>query len=219
MATLRDALKQQAKPQNSRAVYQDVSLRDYDGPLATFDRTVHPAAERAWTATKAWCYAVTRKEMAGLILWSSGYGVGKTHLARAAAAWVASCYDVDGLQQKATFLRTVDFFQTIKDCYATDQPVGGYLDALAVRPLILDDMGKEYFTASGAAWGREQFYRLIDRMYAREIGLFVTSNMAPVEIMERVGGAAWSRLIEMCHGERGIISMDDIPDYRMKAAQ
>ena len=65
-------------------------------------------------------------------------------------------------------------------------------------------------------WAQQIFYRILDRMYQRH-SLLITTNLTPLTIAEKLGGANQSRLLGMC-GQSGYIKMDGIPDYRAKKA-
>jgi DNA replication protein DnaC len=189
---------------------------EWQNPFERFDTSVHPKAERAHAAAREWVWAVSNGEARGLVLWSSGYGAGKTMLAEMAAECLTVMRDHQGQAQKATLLTAPEFFQTIKDVYSTGDPVGPIFEKWCQGHFLLDDWGKHYTTTSGEEWAREQFFRLINTIY-RQHGFMLTSNVAPEVIEQQIGGAAFSRLLGMC-GPGGILDLNGVPDYRLKRA-
>jgi DNA replication protein DnaC len=157
------------------------------------------------------------------VLWSaadprkgtSGYGSGKTALARMAYECLSVMRDHQGQPQRATFLTAIDLFQMIKDGYSTDQAIGPIFDRWLRGHVLIDDWGRQYTTESGALWAMDQFFRLINGLYELGRGLLITSNLPPGQIEAQIGGASYSRLAGMC-GPNGFIDMSGIPDYRLK---
>jgi len=194
---------------------------DWRNPFLDFDTAWHPAATRAHAAAREWVYQVSSGQSRGLLLWSeghghgSGYGSGKTTLARMALEVLRTMHDHRGLAQRACFINAADLFQDIKDTYSKNEPVAPLFDDWTRGHFILDDWGKQYVTANGAEWGREQFYRLINRVVERGHGFMLTSNCAPDQIEQQIGGASWSRLLGMC-GPNGFLDLSAVPDYRLK---
>lgn len=201
-----------------------VSLTDkgeWRNPFIDFDTAVHPGAARAHAAVREWCYTVSRGIRAGLVLWSddhagqSGYGCGKTALARMAHDVLNTMRDHAGRPQLADLITASDFFQQIKDAYSANERIEPLFHHWCRGHFIMDDWGKQYTTERGADWMREQFFRLVNRMYDAGHGLLITSNLLPSDIERQIGGASWSRLYGMC-GKGGFIDMSAIPDYRLR---
>lgn len=194
---------------------------EWHNPFLDFDTSWHPAAARAHAAVREWVYAVSSGQARGLVLWSdshsgeSGYGSGKTTLARMAYAVLRIMRDHRGKAQRCQFLNVVDFYQDIKDAYSNNAPVGRLFDDWLRGHFILDDYGKQYTTVTGAEWAQEQFYRLVNGVYERGAGFLMTCNCAPEVIERQIGGASWSRLLGMC-GPKGFVDMSAVPDFRLK---
>jgi DNA replication protein DnaC len=68
-------------------------------------------------------------------------------------------------------------------------------DLLHHRLVVLDDLGTQRMTD----WVQEQFYQLIDGLWAEKRSVVVTTNRTPAELQEELNGAVVSRLIGMCH--------------------
>ena len=162
----------------------------------------------ALAAVIDWTKQTANGECAGLVLWSTRYGVGKTHLARCAheaLGWAG---------KRGTFATAPDWLENIKATYndggGTERDLfrqweGGYF--------AMDDYGKQYQAGSGE-WAQEKFFKLMDKCYGRQ-SLMITSNSKPDEMRLSLGGAAWSRLYGMCH-DAGFVNMSDLPDWRAR---
>lgn len=146
-----------------------------------------------------------------LWLWSVGYGVGKTHLARSIQrAIVERGY-------RAVFRLWPEVLEAMKDTF--DLPGKTTEDVL--RPLhqadllILDDVGKEHSPrdADGYSWAQSQAFRVIGFFYRTGRSVVITTNCPPERLVDWVGPAAVSRLWEM-------LTMDPVDmtgeDYRMR---
>lgn len=192
-------------------------------PFEAFDTAWHPDAARAQAAAREWVYGVSSGRRLALVLWAkanektgqSGYGTGKTLLAKMATECLAVMRNHLGQQQAVEMVNAADLFQAIKDSYSADTSTDSLFRRWTRGHLILDDWGKQYTTASGELWAREQFYRIINRIYEAGRGLMLTSNHAPGDIEAAIGGASWSRLMGMA-GPGGFVDMSAVPDYRLK---
>lgn len=212
-------------PGDGPAKSPDVSAAEseWHNPFVDFDTAWHPDASKAHAAAREWVYAVSSGQVRGLVLWSdnhheqSGYGSGKTTLARMAYEVLRVMRSHNGQAQRVRFINAADLFQDIKDAYSNNAPVAPMFDDWTRGHFILDDWSKQYTTATGEEWAREQFYKLINRLVEAGHGLLMTSNSAPATIERQIGGASWSRLLGMC-GPRGFIDMSAVPDYRLKRA-
>lgn len=191
--------------------------------MLAFDTSVHPDAARVVKAVKDWAYDTARGEQRGLVLYSTGFGAGKTHLARRAAEYVASWQVADDLgvitHKRVTLFNAVEFFGQIKDAYAENKPIGRLFDVWAGAPLVMDDLGKSYTRDGSEGWAQEQLYRVIDRIHTGGYSIFITSNLAPAEMERVVGGAAWSRVMGICGRPGTIIDLSSWPDYRVRGWQ
>jgi hypothetical protein len=76
------------------------------------------------------------------------------------------------------------------------------------------ESGAMPFAAVHYPFENEKWFKLINAMYERN-PILITSNVGLDALPDRFGGAAWSRLCEMC-GADGFINMNAIPDQRMK---
>lgn len=68
------------------------------------------------------------------------------------------------------------------------------LDLLCYRLLVLDDLGQQRLTD----WVAEQFYLLLDGLWADHKQVVVTSNLTPAMLAARLHPAVLSRLLGLC---------------------
>jgi DNA replication protein DnaC len=196
--------------------------------FAGFDLNL-PLFAKAHAAVREWAYAATRPgDEYALVLWSEesmvsgvvyGYGSGKTMLAKAAYAYLLTYRDGRNRPvYPATFLKADDFLGAIKDLYATDKPEFPLFNQWGHTAVLLDDVGKEYVSDKSTEWATEKYYRLIDRLYENKKPLLVTTNLPPERLQLKLGGAVWSRLLEMCRGTAGFVNLSGVPDFRLRKA-
>lgn len=97
-------------------------------------------------------------------------GIGKTHLALAAADMWAD------REQVAVFVNVPDFLANLKETFDAErrESYSAVFDGYASAPLlVLDDLGAEYQTH----WAMAEMFRVIDRRYQARAPLIVTSNV------------------------------------------
>lgn len=210
-------IRPNASPDDSQAV----EAAPWENPFLAFNADHHPDATAAHAKARDWVYRVSSGERLGLVLWANGhrgqggYGSGKTLLATMAYEFLRVVRSSKGDPQRVHMMGAVDYFQRIKDAYATDEPIEPLYRQWQAGHFIMDDWGKQYTTVSGAEWARSEFYKLINRLYEGGHGLLITSNEAPAQIESMIGGASWSRLMGMC-GPTGFVDLSAVPDYRLK---
>lgn len=68
------------------------------------------------------------------------------------------------------------------------------LNQLKRKYLFLDDMGTE----ATSEWAKEILYTAINYRYEEQLPLFISSNLSPQELAEKMGDKFVSRIIEMC---------------------
>lgn len=68
------------------------------------------------------------------------------------------------------------------------------LNKLKVRYLFLDDLGTE----AASDWAKEILYEVINHRYEEQLPTFITGNLTPQELSDRIGDKFMSRIIEMC---------------------
>ncbi len=155
-----------------------------------------PTTEEALEAAKA----VAADPKRGLWLYGT-VGSGKTHL----GASIAN----DALDHAipAVFKTGVGVLERLRSSYEHNGNIREnerniIAQYAAVDVLVLDDLGKERFTA----WSAEKFYELINCRYEKDKPIIVTSNLAPTDLAAHwtardmdpaMGDSLVRRLIEM----------------------
>ena len=131
---------------------------------------------------------------AGVLLLTGGHGVGKTHLAAAAANRLIE------RGQPVFFAFVPDLLDQLRGSYSPDSELS--FDELFdlvknVPTLVLDDLGGH----SGAAWAEEKLFQIINHRYVSDLPTIVTSS-APVDRLDgrlqtRLTDSRWSRVIDL----------------------
>lgn len=168
------------------------------------------ALRRARRVVVDWLMGFPYSHGESVLLWSEGYGVGKTHLAHAVQRELL----ITG--NSVTFFFVADLLASIRDSYNRDSEEtekGLVSKARSGNVLILDDLAKEHVTERGRPWFHDLMLRIVD--YRDNVGrsMFITSNASPDRLGQIVGGAAASRLYRMLGGR--IVDMSG-PDWRMR---
>lgn len=151
----------------------------------------------------------------------TGYGCGKTHVARS-VLWSIFLSRDDGTPMAPAGA----FFEANRLILELDADERGrYVETmLRNKPLIvIDDVGNRgteqeipHVAASRQIPERQaRYYSVINYCYEHGIGVVITSNMTFGELREHVGGRAYSRLAEMAPKGQWV-DMTGVPDYRLK---
>lgn len=209
--------------------------------LDQLDADYHPQVARAIQAARNWA---SRKigglERISLVLVASqvllpdgrpdpnrtGYGVGKTHIARA-IQW-ASYFSLDDgtpIAPAGKFYAAHDLMELLGSGNTMRDLAPPFTDTSAGRVdgtpvLVIDDVGTEG-TLPYVAAGRQEaelharYFEVINYCYRMKISVVVTANMKVDELAAHMGGRAWSRLQEMAPAGF-IVDMTGVPDYRRK---
>jgi len=178
---------------------------------ATFDEFVTdlPYQVRGKTAAEIFSKQMKKGRPSALVLWSTGYGTGKTHLASAIANTArAGGWTVESLLMP-------EFLTQIRASYDNDTEYDEH--ALLRRAgmsdlLVLDELGLEHVVQT--SWYQEKAYHLVNARYQRG-PLVITTNKNITNLSDWIGGAAFSRLWEMTAGGLYIADMCG-PDWRMR---
>jgi hypothetical protein len=146
---------------------------------------------------------------------TTGFGVGKTHLAKAAGYEAFSEIFWSG-DVNSSFINWRGKFFTSTDIVQEDA-----LSRIGKsKVVIIDDVGRETsikFVAAveQTAERQKRYFGVIDHCYRRKIPIIITSNLGRNEFIEAVGGAAFSRLLEMVRPEF-MFNLAGVPDHRAK---
>jgi len=182
------------------------SLDSFETPMGHQKRGLAAAQELIARVTRGQTHVA-------LVLWSSGYGTGKTHLVSGIArALRRRGYTI------ASWLEP-ELFAAIRDSYGEHDASERRIIRKVIESdvLIIDDLGRAYVTEEKLGWYREKIYRIFNARYQRSAPLVLTTNcsVSKGELQARIGGAAYSRLWEMTRGGELVIDLDG-PDWRTR---
>lgn len=145
----------------------------------------------------------------------TGYGCGKTHIARA-CLWT-ECLVMDGepIAPIGKFFLAMDIIGRL------DGETPAAVEIAPAPIIVLDDVGTE-----GAIQfvGKElqvserhaRYFKIFDYCYQAGVSVVVTANLTIDGLMATIGGRAYSRLLQMAPSGF-ILDMTGVPDYRRKA--
>lgn len=191
--------------------------------LEQLDTTHHAKIAQAVNAARQWTTLRETNPGASLVLVASpvgqnrdltGYGCGKTHIARACLH--TDCYWLDG----APVAPTGNFFDAnaIIQLLDADTPARSAIGRAKI--VVVDDVGTEQTIpyTIGAEQAHElqrRYFKLVNFCYQNEVALIITGNLSIKALSDRIGGRAWSRLQELA--PRGfILDLTGVPDWRRK---
>jgi len=139
-------------------------------------------------------------ESGALVLYSQGYGCGKTHLAICIANQV-----LHQLRRPVLFKKARDLLLEIRRTFSergTETEAAILDQVLSVELLVLDDVG----TDSPSPWIESTYWTVFDRRLEWQLPTIVTVNyplegeVGEVSLGDRIGYGALSRLIQLCQG-------------------
>jgi hypothetical protein len=144
---------------------------------------------------------------------STGFGVGKTTLANA-AAFIAYGHITNGGDLTLSRAGLTGKFYTeqtaMKSVREEAYPKRGIV--------IIDDVGRggsiEFISKEDQIVEKQhRYFLLIDHCYRHNIPMILTTNLNKIQFIDCIGHAAWSRIAEMI-GPNRIINLSGLPDYR-----
>lgn len=139
-------------------------------------------------------------------------GTGKTHLL---ADLCCNLIDRGAYYSNVTWANTSSILTTIRSSfgkkygYEEDTEQEKILERLKRRYLFLDDLGTE----SATDWSKEILYEVINFRYEERLPTFISSNLSPKELANKLGDKFASRVIEMCRS----VKTDGV-DWRLQSA-
>lgn len=207
--------------------------------LDQLDTGHHPMVAKAVMAARAWASRkIGGMESASLVLVASpvrlangspdpdrtGYGCGKTHVAKA-VMW-SSYYHLDDGEPIAPvgkFFVAKDILDLLAGENTMVDLVPAGTDTIHGRiggtpVVVIDDVGAEGVLPYVARELQEhelrsRYFEIFNYLYECKISAVVTANLTLDELAAHVGGRAWSRLLEMAP-TGFMIDLTGVPDYR-----
>jgi DNA replication protein DnaC len=170
-------------------IWQEVSFANSDPNLN----------KAAFKVAKTYAESFTLQS-GGLVLYSKGYGTGKTHLAVCIANHV-----LHHLRRSVLFKKARDLLLQIRRTFSDrgDETEADILNrVLSVELLALDDVGVD----NPSPWLESTYWTVFDRRLEWGLPLVVTTNYpleveaGEVSLGDRIGYGALSRLIQLCRG-------------------
>jgi DNA replication protein DnaC len=145
-----------------------------DKTFATFDGGVH-GVELAYRKARAFA----EHPQGWFILFSKGYGCGKTHLVAAIAN--------SAVEKRIPVLFAIvpDLLDHLRNTFAPSSEVTydeRFELVRSIHLLILDDLGTENATP----WAREKLYQIFNHRYNYRLPTVITSNREPKDIDPRI---------------------------------
>lgn len=177
------------------------NLEGFQRPLSFDDFDAVPGTEEAFAAARAYA-----RNPDGWLYLRGGVGVGKTHLAVAAALEIRE-------RNSVLFAVVPDLLDHLRTTFDPSHGVA-YDDRFnAIRGaflLVLDDLGTENTTP----WAREKLYQIFNHRYVERLPTIVTSNQDHRHVDERI----LSRLLDTNLTRDILIDAEDFrrrgrPDY------
>jgi len=168
--------------------WRDVTFSNSDGGLQG----------EAFRVTQLYAEHFSR-DSGSLVLYSRGFGTGKTHLAICIANYVLHYLRRAVLFKKARDLM-LDIRRTFSDREVTEADI---LDqVLSVELLVLDDVGMD----PPSQWLEATYWTVFDRRLEQQLPVVATTNYAlepqgkEVGLGDRIGYGALSRLLQLSDG-------------------
>jgi DNA replication protein DnaC len=143
-------------------------------------RLVHAWASGDWSA--------------GILLSSPDVGIGKTHLAIAAAREGVMLYRPRIGERLLAVWDMPSFVDAIRHTYRDDRAPDPAASAQEPVILVLDDLGVEHVTVQGQTWYREQMFKLFDARWLACRATIVTTNLDYRALQAWLGDPVYSRL-------------------------
>lgn len=147
----------------------------------------------------------------GMALISPNIGVGKTHLAIAAAREGMWLYNPRNYECILTIWDVPTLLSEIRNSYNGGGPGDIMEPAMASGILLLDDLGTEHYGTE--SWYQSTLYEIFNARWKNHRTTIFTTNFAPDDLRSRLGERVWSRLGSMI-GKPILLTGED---FRLKS--
>ena len=223
-AFVKKALDVPAVPDDAAVPVADASVAS----LGDLDPSWHPRVAQAIEAARNWQrrrqkqIADGKTPNAALVLLSSaipndptrtGYGCGKTHIARACLWTIRSVIDGRAVAPGGRFFSARDLIYRLGGETRACDEIHGEI-------VVVDDVGTEgiipYVRQDEKTQEIERHARylmVMNHCHKQGHSLILTANLTIDKLADYIGGRAWSRLLEMAPSG-SIVDLTGVPDYR-----
>jgi len=176
----------------------------------TFKEELQPLAFRR---SKEFCTLSLDVEGRAFVLCSQDYGIGKTHLliamvqelvgTKPPAIIKENIYKIPIVVRMplfAYYITEPDLMSMIRDTFnpnSQERELEAYARLNRYPLLVIDDVGKIRARDGQSAFTQQVYYRLIEYRYSWQKSIALASNLVGADFEEYIGGASYSRLVEM----------------------
>jgi DNA replication protein DnaC len=175
----------------------------------------HPSQAAAKEAVRAMVTAWAGGDWsAGILLASPDVGIGKTHLAIAAAREGVTLY-CPGIGEKMLAVWDMpSFVDAVRHTYDDGGTADLMLSVQEPVILVLDDIGTEHVNKEGKSWYQGLMFQIVNARWLAGRATIVTTNLDVDDLWAWVGPRVFSRLIELA----GAPVLMQGEDYRLGGA-
>lgn len=204
------AVKAAEEEQARRAAGEALAESRYRGMIArcgipklwrdvSFEKSDPSSKKGAFKAARRYAENFTT-DSGTLVLYSRGYGCGKTHLAACIANHI-----LHQLRRPVLFKKARDLLLEIRRTFSErglETEADILAQVLSAELLVLDDVGVD----NPSPWIESTYWTIFDRRLEWQLPMVVTTNYpleaepGEISLGERIGYGALSRLSQLCQG-------------------
>jgi DNA replication protein DnaC len=134
---------------------------------------------------------------AGILLASPDVGIGKTHLAIAAAREGVMLYQPQIGEKVLAVWDMPSFVDAVRHTYDDGGTAGLMLSVQEPVILILDDIGSEHVNRESRSWYQGLMFQIVNARWLARRATIITTNLSADDLWAWVGPRVFSRLIEL----------------------
>jgi len=134
---------------------------------------------------------------AGILLASPDVGIGKTHLAIAAAREGVMLYRPGIGEQILAVWDMPSFIDAVRHTYDDGGTAGLMTSVQQPVILVLDDIGTEHVSRESQSWYQGLMFQIVNARWLARQATIVTTNLDADDVWAWVGPRVFSRLIEL----------------------
>jgi DNA replication protein DnaC len=169
----RSAIEYGQSSMSSLALYHDKTFETFD-LRPDLPRDDHANLKEALRLAKDFA-----KQPQDWLMFTGGYGAGKTHLAAAIANYQAE------RGYPAMFIVVPDLLDHLRATFSPDARTSfdqRFEEVRTAPLLVLDDLGTE----SATPWAREKLYQIINHRYVAKLPTVITASVSPDDLDPRI---------------------------------